>query len=206
MHKTQVDLLLGNKWAHLYYGNITLFSPKTKGLKIAHWNIQCLTNKIDQIKLLIQDPKHQPDVLGLTETWLNSSYNEDFVKILGYHHPPQKKDGICAAHGGIISYVSERYKYDRQDDMEISNIETIWIEIKPINAANILVCTVYRPDELDSLARWSEQFENEMENAYLENKEIIIMGDFNIDLMRPDEVPHEMERYRRRFFSHSNYT
>ncbi len=56
--------------------------------------------------------------------------------------------------------------------MEISNTETIWIEIKPINAANILVCTVYRPDELDPLARWSEQSENEMENAYLENKEI----------------------------------
>ncbi len=48
---------------------------------------------------------------------------------------------------------------------------------------------LYRPDELDPLARWSEQIENEMENAYLENKEIIKMGDFNIDLMRPNEVP-----------------
>ncbi len=71
-------------------------------------------------------------------------------------------------------------------DLEISNIETILIEIKPINAANILVCTVYRLDKLDPLATWSEQFENEMQNAYLENKEIIIMGDFNIDLMRLD--------------------
>ncbi len=111
------------------------------------------------------------------------------MKMSGYHHPLQKKDRIRAAHGGVISYVSERYKYDRRDDLEISNIETIWIDIKPINDANILACTVFRPDELDPLARLSEQFENEMENAYLENKEIIIMGDFNIDLMRPDEVP-----------------
>ncbi len=73
--------------------------------------------------------------------------------------------------------------------MEIRNIETIWIEVKPINAANSLVYTVYRPDELDLLASWSEQFKNEMENAYLENKEIMIMGEFNIDLMKPDEVP-----------------
>ncbi len=28
------------KRAHLYYGNITLFYQETKGLKIAHWNIQ----------------------------------------------------------------------------------------------------------------------------------------------------------------------
>ncbi len=27
-----------------------------------------------------------------------------------------------------------------------------------------------------------------MENVYLEDKEIIVMGDFNIDLLRPNEV------------------
>ncbi len=82
-------------------------------------------------------------------------YNDDFVKSPGYHHPPQRKDRIYAADGGVISYVSERYKNDRRDDLEITyligNIETILIEIRPINVANILVCTVYRPDELDPL-------------------------------------------------------
>ncbi len=52
----------------------------------------------------------------------------------------------------------------------------------------ILICTVYRPEE-NKIPIFSEHFENELDNAYIENKEIIIMGDFNIDLLRPEEEP-----------------
>ncbi len=115
-----------------------------------------MTNKIGQIKFLIQEPKYQPDVLGLTETLLNFSYDNDFVNTPGYHYHPQRIDKSYSTCGGVISYVSERYTYDMYDDLKISNSETIWIDIKPPNAANKLVCTVYRPNELNPLPTWSE--------------------------------------------------
>ncbi len=71
---------------------------------------------------------------------------------------------------------------------ESSNIETIWIELKPKHAPHLLVCTIYRP-EPDKLPTWSEQFEQELDNAFIENKKIILMVDLNIDLLKPDEVP-----------------
>ncbi len=73
----------------------------------------------------------------------------------GYHNPLQRKDRTYAVEG-VITYISHRYYYDYTDDLEVSSIETLWIE---------------------------------MESAYIENKEIILMCDFNIDLLRDDEVP-----------------
>ncbi len=38
------------------------------------------------------------------------------------------------------------------------------------------------------MPKWNVKFRQEMESAYIENKDIILMGDFNIDLLRDDEV------------------
>ncbi len=38
------------------------------------------------------------------------------------------------------------------------------------------------------MPEWNVKFRQEMESAYIENKDIILMGDFNIDLLRDDEV------------------
>ncbi len=150
-------------------------------------NVQCLINKNDQLWKLVYEPRDQPDILGITETWLGDKYDDSFVNMPGYHNPSQRKDRTYAAHGGVITYISDRYDYERRDDLEVSSIETIWIEIKPSKSANILVCTVCRPEE-ERMLECNVKFRQEMESAYIENKEIILMGDFNIDLLRDDEV------------------
>ncbi len=157
-------------------------------MKITHWNVQCLTNKTDQLQKQVYEQRDQPDICGIIETWLSDKYDDSFVNMPSYHNPPQRKDGTKAAHQGIITYISNRYDYDRRYDLEVSSIETIWIEIKPSKSAYILVCTVYRPEE-ERMPEWNVKFMQEMESAYIENKEIILMGDFNIDLLRDDEVP-----------------
>ncbi len=40
-----------------------------------------------------------------------------------------------------------------------------------------------------------------MENVYLEDKEIIVMGDFNIDLLRPNEVSQRWKDIEEGFLS-----
>lgn len=192
------NTLIGNKGAHLYFGNrkqnetVTLFPDKPRGLKITHWNVQCLTNKIDQVKKIVEDPKTQPDVLGITETWLQpDKHNDSFVKVSGYHYPPERKDRTRATHGGVITYISTRYDYVRRHDLEVgSNIETMWIEVQPNHGPHILVCTIYRPED-DTIPTWTAEFEKELDDAYLESKELILMGDFNIDLLRPNEIPQQ---------------
>ena len=71
-----------------------------------------------------------------------------------------------------------------------SNIETIWIEVKRRYGSDILICTVYRPED-DRIPLWTNEFEKELEDVYLENKDIILMGDFSIDLLRPHGIPQQ---------------
>ncbi len=57
----------------------------------------------------------------------------------------------------------------------------------------------YRTQE-DKIPIWSEHFESELNNAFIENKDIIIMGDFNIDLLRPHEIPNRWSEIIEGFF------
>ncbi len=150
------DYIIENKATHLYNGNKDVNQPeiklfpsnnKSKRLKITHWNVQCITNKMDQLKQIVRDTKSQPNILGLTETWLTDTYKDSYFKLPGYHHPPEHKDRTCAAHGGVIAYVSKDMDYHRRKDIESGNTESLWIEVECPNTSNVLISTVYRPEE-----------------------------------------------------------
>ena len=68
----------------------------------------------------------------------------------------------------------------RKCDLEISNIETIWAKIALPNSFPFIKCSVYRP--LSSTSDWIDLFEEELSIAQTTGLEVIVMGDFNIDL------------------------
>ena len=82
--------------------------------------------------------------------------------------------------GGLILYLKSSLKYKRMHEYEISIIETIWAEIELPNAKPFLVCSVYRPPNVQS--DWIDMFEEELCIAQATGLEFILMGDFNIDL------------------------
>lgn len=97
-----------------------------KGLKIAHLNIQCLTNKIDYVNLLLHN--NNIDVLCLSETWLTNSIDDSELSINGYD--------ICRldrqndkSHGGVICYVKEGVSFREITNFHDNDIEGLWIEI-----------------------------------------------------------------------------
>ena len=56
----------------------------------------------------------------------------------------------------------------------------LWVEISLPNAKPFLICTVYRPPSSNS--EWIDQFEEELSIAQATGLEVILMGDFNIDI------------------------
>ena len=63
---------------------------KDKGFRIGHLNIQCLSNKIDQLRLRLQSEKNLIHILGISETKLSNI------------HPNNRNEN---AGGGILVYV-----------------------------------------------------------------------------------------------------
>ncbi len=89
----------------------------------------------------------------------------------------QDRDG-----GGILMYVKNSIFAKIRPDLSINSLETLWIELELPKSKPFILGVVYRPP--NSLQSWIDLFEEEFESAHSENKEIILMGDFNIDLIK----------------------
>ena len=81
----------------------------------------------------------------------------------------------------IILYYRTSLNCKRKKELEISNIETLWCEVMLPNSRPFLLCAVYRPPSAQ--AEWIDLFEEELSVAQTTGLEIILMGDFNIDLL-----------------------
>ena len=77
-------------------------------------------------------------------------------------------------------FVNNKIQHFRRFDLENDDIEAIWIEIAFPNARSIILCHGYRPEWV-TVRDWSEKIETSLERVLAENKEVIIMGDLNID-------------------------
>ena len=83
--------------------------------------------------------------------------------------------------GGLLIYTKSYLTCIRRDDLEIAGIEMIWMEVKNNRQKPFLLCYCYRPPS--SSNDWIERVEHAIEKANTEQKEIILLGDFNFNLL-----------------------
>ena len=151
---------------------------KEKGLKSACLNINRLMGKLDQVKLCLNEQK--PDIFGLCETFLTDKVDEKMIQHDGY--VLERRDRVDKSGGGILCFVKDELGYKRRLDLEDETIEIVWLEVVYACSRNILIGFVYRPP--NSTISWFNAFSANLEKAYLEAKEIILMGDMNVDLSK----------------------
>ena len=105
---------------------------------------------------------------------LDSTISNDEINISGYDivRNDRNRNG-----GGVALYI--RNVIDYKIRMIYENLETITIEVCPPKAKSFLVNTWYRlPDASIESFEWYEEC---IINKDIENKETILMGDFNCD-------------------------
>lgn len=129
---------------------------------------------------------HEFHLLSFTETWLNSNL-ENLVDFDGYKsiykHKHPNKEG-----GGIAMYVKADIEYITRPDLQLPTeksllYDSICIEIKT-HTRNIIVFTIYRTPSHNSIHELTSDLNSILEKANTENKDIIITGDLNIDLLK----------------------
>ena len=149
-----------------------------KGMRIGHLNIQGLSNKIDQVKLMLTSRNNSVHILGLSEIKLED-YHPDSVFLIDGYQKPMRKDRLEGG-GGIIVYIKEGVVFKRRSDLELKELECVWLEICPTNSNSFLICFMYRHP--NARVGWNESFENCLDKIYGVEKELYILGDFNRDL------------------------
>ena len=144
-------------------------------LSIVHYNVQSISHKVDYLAAELASF----DVLTFSETWLSDSVTTSDILIHGFQEPI-RKDRHGDNHGGVIVYVKEQINYVRRQDLEILNVECIWLELRLCNNKKVLLGTFYRPP--NSNAHYLTLIENSIGLAFDTGiRDIIITGDYNLN-------------------------
>ena len=151
---------------------------KSKGFKIMSLNIYTLLKHLDELRILVD--QEMPHVIGINETKIDFSISDTDIQIEGYRvvHRDRNKWG-----GGVALFIHESIShYCIRSDLMDNNLESLSIQIKLGSFKPFIITSVYLPDvsvdvfrEVESLVRLLDK----------ENKESIIIGDTNCDLLTP---------------------
>ena len=161
------------------HGSGSLF-PKLKGFKVCQLNIASLIKHYDELLLYMQSKPF--DIITLNETRLDSSVLNGEIEIPGYDivRRDRNRNG-----GGVGMYIISHIPYTIRKDLFPDNLELICVEIKKPKSKPFLITTWYRPPN-SSVELFSE-FENFLKLLEDENKEIIITGNLNCNLLEQNK-------------------
>ena len=78
------------------------------GLRFVQWNARNVYPKIDELRLIMGNSKHEAHVLGITETWLNTTYSDSSVAIDSYNL--EQRDRSTGR--GVAVYIHDGVPYN----------------------------------------------------------------------------------------------
>jgi hypothetical protein len=157
--------------------------PTVNGLRIGHLNIHYAINKLSEISTALNNFGSPFHIFGLTEARLNSNVDDNEVSVPGFN--VERRDAVRKHETGLMVYINETVKAKRVPHLENLDIESIWLEISIKKTAPILVGFIYRNPE--ERVDWIDKFTTMMDSVILESKEYLLLGDFNIDLLKPNK-------------------
>ena len=152
-----------------------------KGMTIGFLNVQGFSSKFSEIQILLTSEENKNlHIFSMCESKLNSRKLSSAFKVQGFQLP-FRKDKHTNGGGGILVYVKDQILAKRREDLESHDIACLWLEISPNKGKSFLLGSLFQnPTER---VEWMDRFEQFFETILNEEKEIILLGDFNKDLL-----------------------
>jgi hypothetical protein len=147
-------------------------------LSLYHTNIHSLPDKYDRLKAHLEQYKNTPDIITITDNYLQDDTNQNSYPIEHYtaHH---KKD--------ITTYTKNNMHVTTEEDIEIPQAATIILQIhknKQKNNPIHTIINVYRRPHTDH--EFITNLQTTIDQIYTKhpNTSITIQGDINVDLLK----------------------
>lgn len=159
-----------------------------------HLNVRSLRKHHDDGMALLTQLNRMLQFIGLTETWLLP--NEIHLYSLnGYNTEAScRSDDNHTIHaGGASLFVSEEISYSKRTDLclNIPKCESVWIEIPKGPSitlpSNVIVGVIYRSPS-SSYNQFCRALDELLCKITNERKNVVLMGDININLADIDSV------------------
>ena len=165
-----------------------LLKTKKEIFKCICLNIQSLNAKMDQLRIFLDmlPEDCQIDAILLQETWINNHSDLTMFQLPGYTFISQPCQ--ITSHGGLAIYLRNELQFEiLQTGNNNSEIwENQFIKVRINRSHNVTLGNVYRPprDSVQNYVTFKEQFERVISCF---RGEVVIGGDFNIDLLKIHE-------------------
>jgi hypothetical protein len=129
------------------------------------------------------------NVITFTETWAEDNL-VNLLQIANYNsefkHKINRKEG-----GGLAIYIQDTINYRIRTDISFpsekqSEYDSLIIELvsHDPNHSNTIIANIYRSPNFNNIPQFTSHLKHIVETIARENKNIIITGDFNIDLLK----------------------
>jgi len=159
----------------------TFFRDTNQGyFSVFHLNVRSFNRNCDELTVLLDQFVVRPDVIVLTETWFSTSNcNADLPGYCAQHVYRTDRRG-----GGVSVFTKRNYKSCLVSEQSYigENLEICSINVAVSNK-QLIIHGVYRPPDRDVNIFTDEILEIIGHNV--RDKHVLMIGDFNIDLMQP---------------------
>ena len=170
-----------------------LLSQKSDFFNVLSLNCQSLNAKFEAIKAYIEiynNGNQRICALCLQETWLSQDSDLSLLQIPGYTLISKGK--VSSTHGGVAIYLHDDFTFNH---LNLSGNSEIWdgqfIEISLDCGRRIVIGNVYRPPRptVENYVVFTEEI-SDILHRLRNYKDVILTGDFNIDLLKFRENSH----------------
>ena len=149
-----------------------------------HLNISSLQYHLDELSDLIDKSETKFSVIGITESRLNKDIA--LLKNINLQNYNIQHTPTECNKGGSLLYISTELSYKTRNDLKMyksKELESIFIEIMNKKGKNAIVGCIYKHPKLAIDEFNNHSLSPMLEKVSLENKEVFLMGDFNINLL-----------------------
>ena len=155
--------------------------PAKQWIKIAHLNIRGYLHHISDLK---QDNNIcASDIICITETHLKKSDIVHRNNQPNKHYIQYRKDRVASIDkGGIIMFIDPHIK-STPLELDIPQLEFLAAITSPTQENKLIIITIYRRPNTISIQCFIQLLQELLSNAALHQKNIVILGDFNEDLL-----------------------
>ena len=192
-----------NKCKYIFGDEFQNNLQQGNSLSLLHINARSLSKNFDDFHSLLTSMNHNFTAIGVSETWFKSTSNIDMFNIDGYNliqvNRANKKGG------GVGIYVNNKYDYVIRSDLSNNTpeYESLYVELTSKNKKSVVLGCIYRAPNTD-LDKFFEKLNNTLEIITKSDKELYLMGDFNINLLNTNSHDKSNE-FVDLMFSHNLY-
>ena len=142
--------------------------------------------------LLLHELDHTFDIIALTETWNSENEKNNFTPGILENYEPYLGLTGSSLKGGCGIYIKKYISYRLREDLNIkckdtrNEFECLWIEVINKKTDNIIIGLNYRhPRYTDN--KYLNYLAKTLKIINKENKQIILTGDFNYNLLKHEK-------------------